>query len=109
MDSLAIDQQAQFIRGRRSGRQADCDREKMGENRTKRYSAGRANVAIARMNNFIPILHRPILPSRISTRRETPDTLGMHRTAMGGLVSGRVSTIPVDFPSLSFVPAIPLS
>jgi hypothetical protein len=33
----------------------------------------------------------------------------MHRTAMGGLVSGRFSTIPADFPSLSFVPAIPLS
>jgi len=109
VNSLAVDQQALFIRGRRRGRQASCDREKMGENRAERYSAGRANVAFARRNNCIPVFHRPILPSRISTRRETPDTLGMHRTAMGGLVSGRVSTIPVDFPSLSFVPAIPLS
>jgi hypothetical protein len=109
MNSFAVDQQAQFIRGRRSGRQASCDREKIGENRAKRYSAGSANAACARMNSFVPVFHRPILSSRISTRRETPDTLGMHRTAMGGLVSGRVSTIPADFPSLSFVPAIPLS
>jgi hypothetical protein len=33
----------------------------------------------------------------------------MHRTARGGLLSGRVSIVPDDFPSLSFVPAIPLS
>jgi hypothetical protein len=109
MNSFAVDQQAQFIRGRRSGRQARCEREKVGENCAKRYPAGGTNAAFARMNNSIPVLHRSILPSRISVKRHTPDTLGMHRTAMGGLVSGRVSTIPVDFPSLSFVPAIPLS
>jgi hypothetical protein len=58
---------------------------------------------------LVPVLHRPILPDRIGFERETPDTLGMHRTARGGLLSGRVSIIPDDFPSLSFVPAIPLS
>src|SRR5204863_9430843 len=41
-------------------------------------------------------------------RHQNRKTLGIHRTAMGGMTSSRLRN-PADFHGLSFIPAIPLS